>query len=159
MREEWEGVPAEGVMLAEEGGGLGEESGENGMSGKRALERGVEEVVETTAVEGERSEMTMKSVESEPEPKKSSGGEEDGRNGEGVKDEELGEPSEGKVESGLVRSSWEVEENEEEDQEKRASKVQTNKHTNKQKKNHRGLNERDTPKRRERGARCAKAVG
>lgn len=47
----------EGAMLAEEGGGVGEEeSGENGRSGKRALERVVVEksemAVDTSAVEG-----------------------------------------------------------------------------------------------------------
>ena len=68
----------EGEILIMEVGGVGEDeedSGVNGRSGKRALERVVavgeeERVVETTSVEEgeEEEEVKMKSVESEPEP-------------------------------------------------------------------------------------------
>lgn len=75
MGDEREGVAGDGGMR-------GEESGEKGRSGKRALERVVVEdggmVVEITAVEGEESgeKVEMKSLKSDPEPWKTSGGEE-----------------------------------------------------------------------------------
>ncbi len=87
------GVAAEGAMLAEEegGGAVGEESGENGRSGKRALERVVVERLVAVSVVGEEDEETEEVgrgsagdegfVGSEPEPERSEG-EEDGREGE-----------------------------------------------------------------------------
>lgn len=117
--EEEEGVALRGGMLAEEGTALGEDeedSGESGMSGKRALERVVvaekDNVVEMTAVDGEvvEEEKSGKSVDSEPEPKKTSGVEDNGS--KWVKDEESGEPMGGWVVSGesdLVRSLEEKE--------------------------------------------------
>lgn len=75
MGDEREGVAGDGGMR-------GEESGEKGRSGKRALERVVVKnggtVVEITAVEGEESgeKVEMKSLKSDPEPWKMSGGEE-----------------------------------------------------------------------------------
>lgn len=82
----------EGVMLAEDGGGVGEKSGESGRSGKRALERVVVENSETAVAasvgEGDKSgeevetrsggEEEEEEVGSVPEPEKTSGGEEEG---------------------------------------------------------------------------------
>lgn len=151
-------------MLAEEGrgGGVGgedEESGENGRSGKRALER----VVVMMAVEEESEEEEVVKIrsgtESEPEPKKMSVGsvrsvgEEGGRgddeggreDDEGGKDEEVGEPNEGSMVSGESGSLFEAQaDEEEEEEEKRASSEKYNGH---------GSNERVTEKQRERSAK------
>ncbi|MEQ2268834.1 hypothetical protein XENORESO_016415 [Xenotaenia resolanae] len=80
MKTEGAGDERDGV--AGDGGMRGVESGEKGRSGKRALERvDVEEggmVVKMTAVKEESGEkVEMKSLKSDPEPWKTSGGEKD----------------------------------------------------------------------------------
>lgn len=76
----------EGALLAEEGGGVvkeeGEESGADGRSGKRALERVVVEdsalVVDTSAEEGVgEGEESVEESEVEVEVETRSGGEEE----------------------------------------------------------------------------------